>query len=73
MQVKENVECEQLAVFVATMQLLASYCEIQPNNAVGTYSGGIKREMIYRTLSGKFSCVCHVSPADIYQRSRIRE
>ena len=63
---QENVECEQLAVFVATTQLLASYCEIQPNNAVGTYRGCIKREMIYRTLSGKFSCICHESPAGIY-------
>ena len=51
MQVKENVECEQLAVFVATMQLLASYScvkyYIQPNNAVGMYHGSIKRETIY--------------------------
>ena len=68
---------EQLAVFVATTQLLASYScvkyYIQPNNAVRMYCGGIKREMIYRTLSGKFSCVCHESPAGIYQRSHIRE
>ena len=50
MQVKENVECEQLAVFVATMQLLASYSRVKcANNAVGAYHGGIKRDDLSNT------------------------
>ena len=34
---QENMECEQLAAFVATMQLLANYLRAKDNrNGVGT-------------------------------------
>ena len=37
---QENNEYKQLAVFVATMQLLANYtCKSKPKNAVGMYCG----------------------------------
>ena len=55
-------EHEQLAVFVANMQLLVDYSCAKENikNTIGMYCGSKDR-----TVSGKLSRICHESPAGI--------